>query len=384
MRTVTSFKPEITLMTEKRIMKLASRGKRFGAACIDSFIPVISYLLYSAVMTANGIGTGYPGYGYGNGFGYGYEFGYGYGGGMGRYHLSGASAVLMAVVFIVLLAYIIAEFIFFAKGKSIGKALLGLQVVSSKDGKPFRFGLMLFRELIVKSASGSALGIGYIWVLIDEKNRGWHDKILDSYVVDLKESERMNLRRHLEQARAAAPKSEPVVPETETVIEPAAETVVEPAAEAETGPVAEAVREEVQPVVEITSAPAEDVQIEDVKTEDVQADEVQPNEDIAADISDGSGEAAATEIAAEETQQPADEIGQEPETEAEIETESETAGPEETTEVSAEEITALSMSMKKEELLEAAKRRGVQVSSRATKAAIIEAIEKAAEASDNE
>jgi uncharacterized RDD family membrane protein YckC len=344
-------------MTEKRIMKLASRGKRFGAACIDSFIPVISYLLYSAVMTANGIGTGYPGYGYGNGFGYGYEFGYGYGGGMGRYHLSGASAVLMAVVFIVLLAYIIAEFIFFAKGKSIGKALLGLQVVSSKDGKPFRFGLMLFRELIVKSASGSALGIGYIWVLIDEKNRGWHDKILDSYVVDLKESERMNLRRHLEQARAAAPKSEPVVPETETVIEP---------------------------VVEITSAPAEDVQIEDVKTEDVQADEVQPNEDIAADISDGSGEAAATETAAEETQQPADEIGQEPETEAEIETESETAGPEETTEVSAEEITALSMSMKKEELLEAAKRRGVQVSSRATKAAIIEAIEKAAEASDNE
>jgi hypothetical protein len=69
-------------MTEKRIMKLASRGKRFGAACIDSFIPVISYLLYSAVMIANGIGTGYPGYGYGNGFGYGYEFGYGYGGGL--------------------------------------------------------------------------------------------------------------------------------------------------------------------------------------------------------------------------------------------------------------------------------------------------------------
>ena len=40
----------------------------------------------------------------------------------------------------------------------------------------------------------------------------------------------------------------------------------------------------------------------------------------------------------------------------------------------------LSMSMKKEELLEAARERGVQISSRATKAAIIEAIEKA----DNE
>ena len=38
------------------------------------------------------------------------------------------------------------------------------------------------------------------------------------------------------------------------------------------------------------------------------------------------------------------------------------------------------MAMKKEELLEAARERGVQISSRATKAAIIEAIEKA----DNE
>lgn len=355
-------------MTEKRIMKLASRGKRFGAACIDSFIPVISYLLYSAVMTANGIGTGYPGYGYGNGFGYGYEFGYGYGGGMGRYHLSGASAVLMAVVFIVLLAYIVAEFIFFAKGKSIGKALIGLQVVSSKDGKPFRFGMMLFRELIVKSASGSALGIGYIWVLIDEKNRGWHDKILDSYVVDLKESERMNLRRHLEQARAAAPKTEPVVPETETVVEPAAETAAEPSEGT--------VKQAVQPVVDITSGAAEDIQAEDIQTDDAQL-----SDDAPEDTSDESyEEAAAPEIAEEEPQQSADDMSQEPETE----TEAEVVSTEGTAEAAAEEITALSMSMKKEELLEAAKERGVKVSARATKAAIIEAIEKAAEATDNE
>lgn len=363
-------------MTEKRIMKLASRGKRFGAACIDSFIPVISYLLYSAVMTANGIGTGYPGYGYGNGFGYGYEFGYGYGGGMGRYHLSGASAVLMAVVFIVLLAYIVAEFIFFAKGKSIGKALIGLQVVSSKDGKPFKFGMMLFRELIVKSASGSALGIGYIWVLIDEKNRGWHDKILDSYVVDLKESERMNLRRHLEQARAAAPKTEPVVPETETVVEPAAETAAEPSEGT--------VKQAVQPVVDITSGAAEDIQAEDIQTDDAQL-----SDDAPEDTSDESyEEAAAPEIAEEEPQQSADDMSQEPETETESETETETeaevVSTEGTAEAAAEEITALSMSMKKEELLEAAKERGVKVSARATKAAIIEAIEKAAEATDNE
>ena len=74
-------------------------------------------------------------------------------------------------------------------------------------------------------------------MLLDEKNRGWHDKILDSYVVDLKESERINYRRHLEKARAAASQAEsvpetvpeqvePVIEQVEPVIEPQ-EAVIE-------------------------------------------------------------------------------------------------------------------------------------------------------------
>ena len=299
-------------------MKLASRGKRFGAACIDAFVPVVSYLLYSAVMAANGLKIYNPGYGYGfgNDFGYGYGYDFGYGNGFGSHHLNGASAAIMFVVFIILLAYIVAQFILFARGKSIGKAILGLQVVSSTDGKPFRFWKMFFRECFVKSASGSVFGLGYIWILVDEKNRGWHDKILDSFVVDLKESERMNYRRHMEQARKAAPVPEPApAPEPdikEEISSPEAEPVI---------PEAEPVNPEEQtaeePVVEVTP----EVVI------------IEP-------------EAAAPE-------------------------------PEEQPEEP--ELPELSMSMKKEELLEAARERGIQVSSRATKAAIIEAIEKAAE-----
>ena len=303
-------------MTEKRVMKLASRGKRFGAACIDAFVPVVSYLLYSAVMAANGMKIYNPGYGYGfgNDFGYGYGYDFGYGNGFGNHHLNGASAAIMFVVFIILLAYIVAQLILFARGKSIGKAILGLQVVSSTDGKPFRFWKMFFRECFVKSASGSVFGLGYIWILVDEKNRGWHDKILDSFVVDLKESERMNYRRHMEQARKAAPVPEPApepdikeeisIPEAEPVI-PEAEPVIPEEQTAE------------EPVVEVTP----EVVI------------IEP-------------EAAAPE-------------------------------PEEQPEEP--ELPELSMSMKKEELLEAARKKGIQVSSRATKAAIIEAIEKAAE-----
>ena len=301
-------------MTEKRVMKLASRGKRFGAACIDAFVPVVSYLLYSAVMAANGIRVYNPGYGYGfgndfgNDFGYGYGYGFDYGNGLNGRHLTGASTAIMLVVFIILLAYIVAQLILFSKGKSIGKAILGLQVVSSTDGKPFRFWKMLFRECFVKSASGSVFGLGYIWILFDEKNRGWHDKILDSYVVDLKESERMNYMRHMEQARRNAPATEP---------EPA------PAPEPE---VKEA--EPVIPEIQQAEEPVAEVVPEVVITE--------------------AGEAVE---------------------ELEVQTGEPDAVPE------------LGMSMKKEELLAAAREKGIQISSRATKVAIIEAIEKA-EATD--
>jgi uncharacterized RDD family membrane protein YckC len=235
-------------------------------------------------MVANGIDPYYPGYGFGNEFGYGYGYGYGYGNGIGNYHLSGASAAIMMAVFVILLAYIVAELVLFAKGKTIGKAILGLQVVSSNDGKPFRFWKMFFRECFVKSASGSVLFLGYIWVLIDEKNRGWHDKILDSYVVDIKESEKMNLRRHLEKVRAEV--QETMIPEVQA-------------------PDGHVIEETPEPIEIETEASAED-------TEELLQERPQPD-----------------------------------------------------------------MSMKKEELLEAARERGVKVSSRATKAAIIEAIEKA-------
>ena len=302
-------------MTEKKVMKLASRGKRFGAACIDTFIPFISYLLYSVILDANGYKNNYPGYGYGNDFGYGfgYGYGYGYGNGISNLHLSRTSVAIMLVVFIILLAYIAVELVMFSKGKSIGKAALGLQVVSSKDGKPFRFWKMVFREFFVKSASGSVVGLGYIWILLDEKNRGWHDKILDSYVVDLKESEKMNLRRHLEKARAAAPAAEPQ-PATEAVLE-------EP--------------EVAEPAIDITT-------------------EIAEAETTVAEI-------AQTAVEAVEGAEVTEEISALPEEEA------------------APADNAVSMLMKKEELLEVARKRGVSVSSRATKAMIIEAIQKATE-----
>ena len=313
-------------MSNKKVMKLASRGKRFGAGCIDAVIPFVAYLVFIVVLAANGIKSysPYNGYGFGYGYGYGFDYGYNYGS-----RLSGASAAVMVIMSLLLIAYVVVEFVFYAKGKSIGKAILGLQVVSSVDGKPFTFWKMVFREVIVKSASG-VLMLGYIWILIDEKNRAWHDKILDSYVVDLKESERMNLRKNLERAEEMAYKAERAsAPKPEEAEKPA------PA-----------------PEEEIAKAENESVQAADAVKEAVPKEEL-PSIEIET--------IAIPEAAAvlEEIAEKAIEAADAPETIPE--------GP------------AVSMSMKKEELLEAAREAGVKVGSRATKAEIIEAIEKASE-----
>ena len=100
--------------------------------------------------------------------------------------------------------------------------------------------------------------------------------------------------------------------------------------------------------------------------------EVQPVEEtvieVIPEVAEAENEAAAEETAADEviaTAETGDNIAED---------------------IAAEDLPGkpeLSMSMKKEELLEAARERGIKVSSRATKAAIIEAIEKAEE-TDNE
>lgn len=189
-------------MAAKRTMKLASRGKRFGAACIDAVIPFIIYILFMiavGMISRRSMPMQDFGYGFEDDFGYGYGYGYGY-----EMNTAGrGTGTIIAVALLMLLAYCVVQCIFFVKSKSIGKAMLGMQVVSSRDGNPIGFWRMILREWIVKQADNVLL-LGYIWILIDDKNRGWHDKILDTYVVDLKESEKIAVRRSRENEDAAA------------------------------------------------------------------------------------------------------------------------------------------------------------------------------------
>ena len=176
---------------------------------------------------------------------------------------------------------------------------------------------MMLRECIVKQASGVML-LGYIWVLIDEKNRAWHDKILDSYVVDLKESEKMNLKRNLQNAEEMAYKAHRAAIQQTAAAEEPKDEAAEIAAEAPSE----------EPVVVEA--------IENTKPE---------TEEGFVELQDAAENAEAPEEA--ET----------PDIETEVE-----AAPE------------VSMAMKKAELIEAAQKAGIKVRSKATKEEIIEAI----------
>jgi uncharacterized RDD family membrane protein YckC len=66
-------------------------------------------------------------------------------------------------------------------GKTVGKAVLGLRVVT-RDGGAVSWSRALLR-LLGYVLSAAALGIGFAWVAVDRKRRGWHDMLARTRVV---------------------------------------------------------------------------------------------------------------------------------------------------------------------------------------------------------
>jgi uncharacterized RDD family membrane protein YckC len=76
-----------------------------------------------------------------------------------------------------------AYFTFFhgATGRTPGKMLLGLQVVSA-EGHPISFGIAFLRS-VGYIISGAVFCLGYIWIGFDKRKQGWHDKIAGTVVI---------------------------------------------------------------------------------------------------------------------------------------------------------------------------------------------------------
>ncbi len=90
----------------------------------------------------------------------------------------------MAIVGFYTLLFI-AYFTYFLglNGRTPGKRLLGLQVVSV-EGQPISFGTAFLRSVgYLVSSLLFTIPLGYIWAAFDKKKQAWHDKIAGTVVI---------------------------------------------------------------------------------------------------------------------------------------------------------------------------------------------------------
>ncbi len=90
------------------------------------------------------------------------------------------NAALGVTGIIVSMAYYVG---FWAKsGATVGKDLMGIKLVRH-DGQVPGWG-WAFVRYIGYIISGAVLSLGFMWILIDKKRQGWHDKIAGTYAID--------------------------------------------------------------------------------------------------------------------------------------------------------------------------------------------------------
>ena len=70
----------------------------------------------------------------------------------------------------------------FGGGRTLGMRLLGLRVIQEKDGAAPEVGTAFIRWLGLW-LSFAVFFVGVIWVAVDSRHQGWHDKIARTLVV---------------------------------------------------------------------------------------------------------------------------------------------------------------------------------------------------------
>lgn len=80
------------------------------------------------------------------------------------------------------------QFSLFSAGTTLGKQIVGLQIVDANNGKPAGLAQVFFRETIGKAISLLCLGLGFVWGGLDRNGRTWHDHLSGSVVVSIEEN----------------------------------------------------------------------------------------------------------------------------------------------------------------------------------------------------
>jgi uncharacterized RDD family membrane protein YckC len=94
---------------------------------------------------------------------------------------AGLTSPRFAAFFFLLFQYAYFVFFFSTTGQTVGKAVMGLRVVTT-DGR--RMGVKRsFIRTVCYTLSLAPLGLGFLWVLGEDRRRAWHDKIAHTYVL---------------------------------------------------------------------------------------------------------------------------------------------------------------------------------------------------------
>jgi uncharacterized RDD family membrane protein YckC len=127
--------------------KLASPAKRLGAAALDSVIPSFGTGMLARIGIDAGLST---------------------------------SGIVRTIAIVV---WAVWSMMLFSNGMTPGKWMLGLYVIDD-SGDTAGFFRMLFREYVCKPLVTLPFMLGIAWVLVDKDNQGWHDKLVNTYVVE--------------------------------------------------------------------------------------------------------------------------------------------------------------------------------------------------------
>lgn len=68
------------------------------------------------------------------------------------------------------------------EGQSIGQKLVGIKIINT-DGSAPGYRTIALRHLVGYPLSLFCAGLGFLWMIIDPKQRGWHDKLAGTIIV---------------------------------------------------------------------------------------------------------------------------------------------------------------------------------------------------------
>jgi len=70
-----------------------------------------------------------------------------------------------------------------SRGQTPGKMIMKIKVLRLDQTKPPGYTTAFIRETVGKILSSIVFGLGFLWVVWDDKKQGWHDKIAKTVVV---------------------------------------------------------------------------------------------------------------------------------------------------------------------------------------------------------